>query len=237
MRVLILMAGPHRVKGVDEPATLLSSHGKTVIELLSDKIKAVADTKEVIGVLSETDARSFHLDNVFKLAFNDSHVITVSGQTSGAACSALLAIDYLNKEGELLVLGGDEILDIDFSQAVKYFKSVDADAGIITFESIHPSFSFSIINSDNQVEAVSEKNPISKNALVSLWYFKSSIDFIEGAKSMIRKHAVVNDQFFISPIMNELILKGKKIYSYRIDQSLYFPLKNSMQVRSYLEKK
>lgn len=238
MKILILMAGPHRVKGVDEPATLLSSHGKTVIELLSEKIKTISGKKNVIGIMRESDAKDFHLDNVFKLAFDESCVIPVKGETLGAACSALLAIDHLKEEdSELLVLGGDEIIETDFSEAVDHFRKQSLDAGVISFDSLHPSFSFAIINEENMVEAVSEKNPISKNALVSFWYFKSSNEFVESAKSMIRKNAMVNNHFYISPVLNELILKDKKIGAFRIDQSSYYPLKNEMQVRAYLEKK
>ncbi|UYL08302.1 sugar phosphate nucleotidyltransferase [Bdellovibrio sp. SKB1291214] len=235
MKVLILMAGPQRLKEMEEPAALVSHHGKTIIELLSKKISELEGVSEVIGVIKNSDSQNFHLDNVFKLAFPAVKVISISGQTQGAACSALMAYDYIDSNEELLILSGDEFVDISFNDMVKHFRANNAAGGVASFDSLHPSFSYAIIDSKNEVEMVTEKNPVSRNALVGLWYFKSGSEFINCLKNTIRKDAFVKGQFFISPAFNELILAGGKVLAYKISQESYFPLKNDLQVQTYLK--
>ena len=50
---------------------------------------------------------------------------------------------------------------------------------------------------------------------------------------MIRKDAVVDGAFFVAPVFNELILKGKRVGISRIDVKDYRPLKTKKQIDLY----
>lgn len=235
MKVLILMAGPQRLKEIDEPAALVLHHGRTMIENLCEKISSLEGVTDVIAVIKSSDSEKFHLDNVFKLALPSAKVISLTGQTQGAACSALMACDYIDSNEELLIFSGDEFVDVSLTDMVNCFRKNSASGGVASFDSLHPSFSYAIIDSNNEVQMVTEKNPVSRNALVGLWYFKSGSEFINCVKNTIRKDAFVKGQFFISPAFNELILAGGKVLAYKISQESYFPLKNDLQVQTYLK--
>ena len=85
---------------------------------------------------------------------------------------------------------------------------------------------------DEVVEAA-EKNPISQNAVAGMYWFKSGKMFVEAVKNMIRKDAKVNNAFFISPALNELVLTHKKIGSFRVEPGQYRPLKNQAQIQAF----
>jgi hypothetical protein len=58
---------------------------------------------------------------------------------------------------------------------------------------------------------VAEKNPISDNATVGIYYWKKGSDYVNFAEQMIRSEKRVNNEFYVCPVYNEAILADKKI--------------------------
>ena len=73
---------------------------------------------------------------------------------------------------------------------------------------------------------MSEKKPISKNAIAGFYYFQKAGDFIEGAKNIIRKDTRVNGRFYISSVVNEIILKNGLVLPIHIPNNKYFYIKD-----------
>ena len=113
------------------------------------------------------------------------------------------------------------------------FMEKDYDGGIVTFEDIHPKFSFVKLDENGLVIEAAEKRPISKHATAGFYYFKKGSDFIESAINMIAKDASVNGLFYLCPVYNEMILKQKKIGIYSIDRNDYFLLKTQSGIDAY----
>ncbi|MFH7416928.1 glycosyl transferase family 2, partial [Pseudomonas syringae pv. tagetis] len=57
--------------------------------------------------------------------------------------------------------------------------------------------------------------------------------YVAAAKEMIRKDARVNDNIYIAPALNELVLLKKKIGAYRIEPGQYRPLKTYSQLHVF----
>ncbi|MBR7001155.1 MAG: hypothetical protein IKI11_00605, partial [Neisseriaceae bacterium] len=114
------------------------------------------------------------------------------------------------------------------------FREKSADAGIVSFTSVHPRYSFAKIDENNEVVQVEEKLPISRNALVSLYYFRHGIDFAECALNVIRKDNPINGSFYISQTLNEMILRQKNIVMHKIANDAFHPLKNEQQLAEYM---
>jgi dTDP-glucose pyrophosphorylase len=98
---------------------------------------------------------------------------------------------------------------------------------------LHPRYSFVRLDSEGRVIEAAEKNPISPHAIAGVYWFRSGSLFVSAAKDMIRKDARVNDKFFISPSLNELVLQHKKINAYRIEPAQYRPLKTQSQRQAF----
>jgi dTDP-glucose pyrophosphorylase len=95
-------------------------------------------------------------------------------------------------------------------------NELNCDGGILTFKSTHPKWSFAKIDSTGHVSEVAEKNPISDDATVGVYYWKNGSDYVKFAEQMISKNLRVNNEFYVCPVFNESIKSGKKIKSFEI---------------------
>ncbi len=79
----------------------------------------------------------------------------------------------------------------------------------MTFEASHPKWSYARVDETGKVLETVEKKVISNHATVGLYYFKKGKEFVEAAQSMIHKNIRYNNEFYICPTYNELLLKNK----------------------------
>ena len=156
------------------------------------------------------------------------------GETAGAVCTALLAGEWIDNDEELLLLAVDDFIDEDARLIVDRFRSAGWDAGIVCFRSVHPRYSFAAIGADGLAAEVCEKQPISRNALASFYYFKHGSTFVDCAKSTIRKDSRVNGAFYISQVLNEMILRQMAVGCHPIAGKAFHPLKSDLQLAQYI---
>jgi NDP-sugar pyrophosphorylase family protein len=202
------------------PRMLIEIDGVTIIERVIRNYDTVQGAKRFIFVVDGKDCRRYHLDNILKLLTDESSaVIQVHGDTSGAACSALLAIEAIYSKDSLVIANSDQVFDDDVNGFIEAFSK--ADAGVVTFESIHPRWSYVGTDASGAVVEAAEKAPISKNAIAGFYFFSRGEDFVTGAMSMIRKDASVNGQFYVAPVLNELILRGKRVAHLAVQKDRY----------------
>jgi dTDP-glucose pyrophosphorylase len=76
---------------------------------------------------------------------------------------------------------------------------------------VHPKWSFAKLQDNGLVSEVAEKNPISDNATVGIYYWKNGSDYVKYAEQMISKDIRVNNEFYVCPVYNEAIQDNKKI--------------------------
>jgi hypothetical protein len=231
MSLTVLVLGGAGTDGTDAPALLAEHRGRLVLERLVDSIAPLGGG--VIFAMQAGDLRRFRLDSVIALAAPDAVVIPIDGATQGAACTALLCIDTIGPDDELLVLNANEIIMSDYQEIVGGFRSQHLDAGVVTFPSLHPRYSYVALNADGLVEEAAEKRPISRNATAGFYWFRRGSQFAEGVQAMIRKDNHVDGRFYISLVFNELILGGARIGNRTIDAAQYQPLKSGEQIHMY----
>jgi len=234
MNVVILAAGPERAdeSSGDYPLCLAEFDGHPLIEKTIESIHALTPSN-FIFCFKSSDIREFHLDDITSILAPGAHVIGIKSKTGGAACTALLAAGFIDSDEELLILNGNELLEIDFHQTVENFRSTDADAGVVTFPSIHPRYSYVRVDEQDLVVEAAEKRPISRMATAGFYWFKHGKDFVRSAQSMIRKGAAINGAFYICPTLNEMVLEQKHIRHVGMSAGAYHPLKNSRQLQQY----
>lgn len=234
MNVLILAAGEQPPNSHEDsfPLCLTEFNGVPLIEAIAQRIEPLAP-KNVIVALRERDLQEGHLNSVVSLLFQNGKISTTRGATQGAACTALLATEHINNEEELLIISANELVDADIGAIVSDFRSRALDAGTVTFPSIHPRYSYVRSNENGYVVEAAQKNPISREATVGMFWFARGRDFVNAAKNMIRKGASTADKYFICPTFNEMILQQAKIGTYKIDAKLYHPLKSARQISAF----
>jgi dTDP-glucose pyrophosphorylase len=232
---IVLLAGKRgqaQLNDGEYPEYLSDLNGKPLIHSLIDNCASLNPDK-IICVLPKDDITRLHLRNMVQQMHPAAMVLPAFQETKGAACTTLLASEQIDNDGELLILNTSDILEIDLAQAVQTFRDNTGEAGVVIFKSLHPRYSFVRLDSEGRVIEAAEKNPISPHAIAGVYWFRSGSLFVSAAKDMIRKDARVNDKFFISPSLNELVLQHKKINAYRIEPGQYRPLKTQSQRQAF----
>lgn len=239
MNIIVPIAGASSVlESTEYIKSLQEIERKTILQHAFEALQNV-DAKHFVVVVKREDVNKYHLDNVVKLLRPKAEVVIAEGETMGAACTCMLAVDKLDMEEPLLIVGNDQVLTIPYIDILADFQSQDYDGGVAIFEDVHPRWSYVRINEDDHVIEAAEKRPISKNATAGFYYFKKARFFMEAAQSMIMKGASVNGQFYICPVFNEMILKQQIIGVYRVSKEQYFNFNSTSGMdayRNYLQK-
>ena len=233
MKILIPIAGNNSIDERNQYIkTLYEIEKKTILQYVYESLASIRDAEFII-VLRREDVTRFHLDDMIRLLIPGVKVITADRTTQGAACSCLLAVDQIADDEPLLIVGSDQLLNIDLQKVIDDFEGRKLDGGVIVFDDIHPRWSYVRVDGDGYVVEAAEKRPISRNATTGFYYFRRGGDFIDAAEGMIRKGASVNGQYYVCPCYNEMILKQKKIGVYQISKKDYYNLNRQKGIDDY----
>ncbi|GIG29917.1 sugar phosphate nucleotidyltransferase [Cellulomonas marina] len=229
MKAVLLGAGPRGAgrRSEDQQPSYLREQDRTL--MLERTLRSVGRVaRESVVVVRAEDAERYHVDHIVSLIEPDAHLIVVAHDTAGAACSALLAVDLLEEDEELLVVNLTDFADVDLRDAVGVFRERGAAAGTLVFDSLHPRYSYVRLEGEggDEVVEVAEKSPISRHATAGVYWFASTTAFVEAAKSMILKRAEVQHSYFVAPVLNEIILDGGLVLAVRIEQDAYIEMKS-----------
>jgi hypothetical protein len=217
------------------PLYLTDINGKLILEQQTESCRSL-EARQYLFCVKSGDIKFFNVDAVLRRLVPDNIVIPVAGPTKGAICTALLGIHYIDNDEELILMAIDDFIEDEGRHILQYFREQKSDAGVVSFTSVHPRYSFARLDDAGNVIEVAEKHPVSKNALASFYYFRRGADFVECAKEVIRKDNPIHDSFYVSQTLNEMILKLKKVSLYNIPNESFHPLKTEAQLAQYLEK-
>jgi NDP-sugar pyrophosphorylase family protein len=231
MKILFLMGNP-RIKSKNTKGTvfLTEFQGKILLEHQIEKCEAI-NPDEYIFTVPEASISDYKFDLIIKQIISNYKILGLKNPTAGSICTALLGIDYFNGDEEIIILAADEFINVNYLDIVNYFRHENAECGIVNFSSIHPRYSYMLDDPSGKIIEIAEKNPLSKNALASFYYFNKSSYFIEAAMKVIKKDRKILDSFYISQAVNEMILEGKKIINYNIESESFIPLKTKSQIK------
>ena len=211
LNVLIPMAGAgsrFEKAGYTFPKPLIEVNGKPMIQVVVENIGLEANFHFVV---QKQHREKYNLDTMLNLIAPKCKIIEVDGITEGAACTALLAKEYINNDKPLFFANSDQWVDWNPLEFMYRMQETNSDGGIVTFKATHPKWSFAKVNEQNIVTEVAEKNPISDNATVGYYYWKHGSDFVKYAEQMIEKNIRVNNEFYVCPVYNQAIQDGKII--------------------------
>ena len=211
MNVLIPMAGAgsrFAQAGYTFPKPLIEVNGKPMIQVVVDNLNIDA---HYVFIVQEEHFHKYNLKQVLNLIKPGCDIVTINGITEGAAVTTLLAKKYINSNEPLLIANSDQIVEWNSNECLYAFDADEIDGGILTFKATHPKWSYAKIGDNGFVSEVAEKNPISDNATVGIYYWKHGSDYVKYAEDMIQKDIRTNNEFYVCPVFNQAIEDGKKI--------------------------
>jgi len=211
MNVLIPMAGAgsrFSQAGYTFPKPLIEVNGKPMIQVVVENLNIEA---HYIFLVQKEHYQKYNLKQLLSLISPNCDIVQVDGITEGAACTTLLAKELINSSDPLLIANSDQYVEWNSNECLYAFTADEIDGGIVSFKATHPKWSFAKVGSDGFVEQVAEKNPISDDATVGIYYWKQGSDYVKYAEDMISKNIRTNNEFYVCPVFNQAIQDGKKI--------------------------
>ncbi len=217
LNILIPMAGAgsrFEKAGYTFPKPLIEVNGKPMIQVVVDNLNIDAN---YIYIVQKSHREKYNLDTLLNLITPGCKIVEVDGITDGAACTALLAKEFIDNDNPLFFANSDQFVEWNSNDFMYKMQETQVDGGIVTFESTHPKWSFAKIDSSGFVTEVAEKNPISNIATVGYYYWKHGSDFVKYAQQMIDKNIRVNNEFYVCPVFNQAVSDCKKIITFNVD--------------------
>jgi beta-phosphoglucomutase-like phosphatase (HAD superfamily)/dTDP-glucose pyrophosphorylase len=211
MNVLIPMAGAgsrFATAGYTFPKPLIEVNGKPMIQVVVENLNIEA---KYTFIVQEEHYEKYNLKYLLNLIAPGCNIVQVNGITEGAACTTLLAKEFINNDEPLLIANSDQFLEWNSNECLYAFNADGIDAGIVTFKNTHPKWSYARVGDDGFVAEVAEKKPISNDATVGVYFWKQGLDYVRCAEQMIDKNIRVNNEFYVCPVFNEAIEEGKKV--------------------------
>lgn len=235
LNVLIPMAGGgtrFQAQGYTFPKPLIDVKGKPMIQVVVDNLNIDA---HFIFIVQKEHYEKYNLNYLLPLIAPNCDIVQVDGITEGAACTTLLAKQFIDNDQPLLMANSDQFIQWNSGETLYAFSNENIDGAIITFEATHPKWSYAKVGPDGFVSEVAEKKPISKNATVGVYYWKKGSDYVRYAEQMISKNVRVNNEFYVCPVFNEAIQDNKKFRIFEIEKNGMWGIGTPEDLNYFLE--
>lgn len=203
--------------GYSFPKPLIEVMGKPMIQMVVENINVDAN---YIYVVQKEHAEKYNLKSCLDLITPNCKMILVDKVTEGAACTTLLAKEFINNDNPLFMINCDQWIDWDSSDFFYKMNETGCDGAILNFgPTTHPKWSFSKIENGFIIQ-VAEKEVISNIGNVGGYYWARGSDYVYYAEQMINKNIRVKNEFYVAPVYNEAILDKKIILPYMVKEML-----------------
>jgi len=242
LNIVIPLAGKgsrFETAGYTFPKPLIDVKGDAMIARVVENLKPTnRDDYKFIFIVQKEHCEKYDLEGVLRRAVGNDQleIIKIEGITQGAACTVLLAADFINNKDELMIANSDQLIKHELERWHHYIDTTKGDGMIMTFKANHPKWSYVKIDLDTEkVLEVAEKKVISEFATTGVYWFRHGEDFVSGTEQMIEKDIRTNNEFYVCPVYNELVMQNKDIYTCEIEPENMIGLGDPESLENYLK--
>lgn len=204
--------------GYTLPKPLIDVKGRPMIEVVVRNITPKQGHR-FIFICQKEHLQRYDLQSLLNKIAPGSVVCTVDHFTEGAACTVLLAEEYIDKDDPLMIANSDQYVDTDIDV---YLSGLGSNDGLImTMPASDPKWSYISYDKKGCVTLIREKEVISDQATVGIYNYRHGKDFVYFAHQMIEKDIRVNGEFYVAPVYNEMIEAGKKIVFKNVGEAMH----------------
>jgi len=193
--------------GYKKPKPLVDIQGLPMLKTVVDNLNIDAN---YIFVVQKDHYDKYHLDTILPLIAPNCKIVCVEGLTEGAACTSLLAKEFIDNDNHLLIANSDQFVEWESPDFFWHALSKKLDGLILTFKASGNKWSYVKLDGDYVVD-VQEKVEISDIATVGIYYFNKGSEYVKYAQQMIDNKIKHNNEYYIAPVYNEMIKDNKKI--------------------------
>jgi dTDP-glucose pyrophosphorylase len=231
MNIVIPMAGSgtrFKEEGFTLPKPLIEVNSKALIE---HSVESLDISGRYIFVTRDYGDYNSVLSQKLKKLKPDSVEIKIDNPTRGSAETCLAAKELINNDDELIITNCDQRLEWDAKKFIAAALLSACDGMVVTHPSSNPKHSYAVVDKDDHVLTMHEKNPVSNNALIGVHYWSKGKDFVSSAISLLRYSTT--PECYVSETYNYLIGQGKRIGIYKIDANQYISLGTPYDLNVY----
>ncbi len=201
--------------GYKDPKPLIPVNGKPMIQLVIENLKPSKEHR-FIFICQAEHLKNYPLRVLLEEKAPGCKIIEVSQVTEGAACTVLLAKDFINNQDQLMIANCDQYIDVNINEYLATLNDPLADGLIMTMKANDNKWSFIKLNERNEITLVVEKEVVSDEATVGIYNYQRGSDFVIAAEKMIAKNLRVNNEFYVAPAYNEMLEDRKSIKYFNI---------------------
>lgn len=215
------------------PLPLTELLGRPMVEHVVENLSTLGDDVRFVFVVRSDDCRRFHLDQTLTLlAPGRCEIVRLHADTQGAMCSALMAVDHIDNDEPLVICNVDQLIEGGLRERFDELRRSACDAGCLTFDAVHPRWSY-VRMEEGQVVEATEKRPVSRNAIAGFYYFAQGARFVRAAKRTIMNQAAVNGRYYVAPVFNELILDGDVVAALPVPEGGYHSFYTPQRIEEF----
>ena len=198
-------------KGITTPKPLIAILGKPMVRWAVDSLP-FAKPSDLIFIIRKEHVDEHGLDRKLKETFSpEIRIIVIDYVTEGAACTVLLAKEFINNDEPLIVSDCDHYFRNEgYNNLVT--DTPDGISGVIpVFKAEGDKWSFTKFDENFVVSQVAEKVPISNYANIGAYFFSKGRDFVSAAEEMIAKQLKIKNEYYVAPVYERLLARNGKI--------------------------
>ena len=236
MNIVITMAGNgvrFKNAGYQEPKYKIKVCGKTIFEWAMESLTGfnkVENLKYIFIARKGEDAKKFILEKMQKHNIKDVEVIEIDYLTEGQATSAMLAKSKWDEKDELIIYNIDTYVESD---NMKY-EDIRGDGFIPCFNAPGDHWSFVKTDKDGNTIEIREKERISDNCTIGLYYFKSC----ELYEKIYNEYYSDNNNIeksekYVAPLYNHMVKKGYVINIQNLPEGVVHVLGTPEEVKEF----
>ncbi len=201
--------------GYKVPKPLIPVNGRAMIELVIDNLRPSKEHR-FIFICQAEHTRDYPLRKILEKRAPECKIIEVMNVTEGAACTVLLAKEFINNQDQLMIANCDQYIDVNINEYIAVLDDASVDGLIMTMKAYDDKWSFIKLNERGEITLVVEKKVVSDEATVGIYNYQHGSDFVDAAENMIAKNLRVNNEFYVAPAYNEMIEGGGCIKYFNI---------------------
>ena len=194
-------------QGYDMPKPLIMAKTKQVIDWAMESID-YTECNLIFAVRLE-HIHNYSIDTILKRKFGENvKIVVVDHDTDGSVSTCLLAKEHIDNDLPLFIYTPDVYFQSTFDPSS---VSEELDGALLTFKANSPAHSYARTDEDGYVTKTAEKQVISSDAAVGVYYYKQGSMFVKYAEELVNKDIRTKDEFYICPMYNLLVRDGYKV--------------------------
>ncbi|MEM0925913.1 MAG: glycosyltransferase family 2 protein [Planctomycetota bacterium] len=213
LNIVIPMAGHgsrFQAAGYLDPKPLIPVHDIPMIRTVIDNLRPSREHRFHF-LCQQSHIDDYPLAELLHEAAPGCEIRTLQNVTAGAACTVLLASDWIDNQTPLMIANCDQWIDFSIDQYLEAGMQEGIDAFLMTMRDDSPKWSYVKRNADGEIQGVVEKVVVSDEATVGIYNFARGCDFVNTAKEMNRENDRSKNEFYVAPVYSRLIRDRRQV--------------------------